>query len=576
MLPIVLFLMANNRYAKAVVLDKVSETYRNTLDIFVEQNDRLLREIGDYLNNKAILDIDINQWTSYPYGSDDHMLTKIRIQNKINNDKEFYNRIDTIFVFNPGSGELLLSSHSRYETIRAVLTERLAEGNLLPDGRWQLVSDGRIRGKDYLIATAAASNGLSIGAIIKVADILDLLAIQWNRGDIGDGAIYDRAGNLLGTAEGASAAGRFGGAAAVLNDRLPYQFMTDATTGKRYLVMSRSSEVSGLTMSILVPEDFLLQGLPYFQRVTYFLVAGIVVIFAAYLIFIRHALFKPLQLLIAGMKKISLGMLDVRLQTNDTVEFVFLANTFNTMVSQIKGLRIGMYEEQLRAQQIELRQLQAQINPHFYMNSLNIIYNLAVLKDNDSVKKMALHLGDYFRFIMKSSGDTIALEHELGHIRNYMAIQKLRFPGKLEFHDRIPEELRVIPLPALTVQPFIENAIIHGFVNHRLPFEVSVEGSLVETADGTLLAITVRDTGKGFQPEVLERLNRGDWLPEGQTSRLGIQNVVQRLQLHYGGAAGVYFAAGGEGGGAAVTIRLPLMRKTKPSEEERDVQLAGG
>ena len=80
-------------------------------------------------------------------------------------------------------------------------------------------------------------------------------------------------------------------------------------------------------------------------------------------------------------------MLDVRLKKNKSLEFEFLGNTFNIMAEQIKTLKIDVYQEQLRVKQGELKQLQAQINPHFYMNSLNIIYNLAALGDTESVQK---------------------------------------------------------------------------------------------------------------------------------------------------------------------------------------------
>jgi two-component system sensor histidine kinase YesM len=226
------------------------------------------------------------------------------------------------------------------------------------------------------------------------------------------------------------------------------------------------------------------------------------------------------------------------------------------MAEQISNLRIGMYEEQLRAQQNEMKQLQAQINPHFYMNSLNIIYNFAVLKDHDSVKKMALHMADYFRFIMRANRDAITLEEELRHIGNYVEIQKFRFPDKLDCVVDIPEHWRTATLPALTLQPFIENAIIHGFVNRREKFIIRIQAGIA-AGDASQLVIVIRDNGVGFRPDVLDRLRRGEELPASETSRLGIANVVQRLRLRYEGQAGVEFDNDPECG-AVVRVRLPL------------------
>jgi two-component system, sensor histidine kinase YesM len=276
------------------------------------------------------------------------------------------------------------------------------------------------------------------------------------------------------------------------------------------------------------------------------------------LLFIRHKVFLPLQRFISGMKKISLGMLDVRLQTSETTELVALANAFNTMAEQIKTLKIGMYEEQLRAQKIELKQLQAQINPHFYMNSLNIIYNFAVLKDYESVKKMALHLADYFRFLMKTNRDLITLEEEIQHIGNYIEIQKLRFPNKLECIVNLPPAGNSVMVPALSIQPFVENAIIHGFVNRRQTFRVKIYGELCGNGEKRAIKLTVEDNGVGFPPDILAKLNGSEPLPKSQSNRLGIHNVIQRLKLRYGSDSEVKFANTGENGGAAIHIVLPL------------------
>lgn len=84
------------------------------------------------------------------------------------------------------------------------------------------------------------------------------------------------------------------------------------------------------------------------------------------------------------------------------------------------------------------------------MISLNIIYNLAALNDTETVKKMSLHLADYFRFILKANRDTITLKEELMHIENYMTIQKIRFPDKLQCTFEGMDAILNYPIAALT------------------------------------------------------------------------------------------------------------------------------
>ena len=555
MLPVVLFLIANNWYARNVVHDKVSETYRNTLDIFVRQLDLYMEEIDEYLYKLAVLDADVGLLAAFPVESDNYMLTKVRVNNKINRDTGFYNLLHTVFIYN--ENDITFSSSGNYGQIKQLLEKeasRIVVRYRQSGGEgWMLWESDLMPGRDFLVRLTPSENRQYIGAIVSVSDILDLLRIQWDNDNIGETGVYSREG--VRTADPLSFTDRTMPISNLPLLDTPYQIIGQGDD--RHLVMIRASSMADIAVSVAVPEKRMLQGLPYFQRAVYFIVLGLVVLFSLYLLFIQRTVFQPLHQLINGMKKLSLGMLDYRLQTTNTVEFQFMANTFNNMAEQISNLRIGMYEEQLRAQKNEMKQLQAQINPHFYMNSLNIIYNFAVLKDHDSVKKMALHMADYFRFIMRVNRDSITLAEELRHIGNYVEIQKFRFPDKLDCVVDIPEHRREATLPALTLQPFVENAIIHGFVNRREKFVIRIHGEAVHDEDGDKLVITIRDNGVGFQPDILDRLNRGEELPASESSRLGIANVVQRLRLKYEGQAGVEFGNHPEGG-AVVRVRLPI------------------
>jgi two-component system sensor histidine kinase YesM len=555
MLPVVLFLIANTWYAKNVVHDKVSETYRNTLDIFVGQLDLYMEEINGYLYKLAVLDADVGLLAAFPVDSDNYVLTKVRVQNKINRDVGFYNLLHTVFIYN--ENDIIFSSSGSYGPMKQLLAEDApriaARHQQMLGGKWMLWQNDLMPGGDYLVRLTSSENNQYVGAIINISDVLDLLRIQWDDDKIGESAVYSREG--VRTAEPLSFTDRSLPLANLPLLDAPYQIVGQGDA--RHLVMIRTSALADVAVAVAVPEKQMLQGLPYFQKAVYFIAAGFVFLFTMYLLFIRRTVFQPLHQLINGMKKLSLGMLDFRLQTTNTVEFQFMANTFNHMAEQISNLRIGMYEEQLRAQKNEMKQLQAQINPHFYMNSLNIIYNFAVLKDHDSVKKMALHMADYFRFIMRVNRDSITLGEELKHIGNYVEIQKFRFPGKLECVVDIPEEWEEAPLPALTLQPFVENAIIHGFTNRREKFTIRIHAEIESAEDGDKLVIVIRDNGSGFPPDVLERLRREEELPASESSRLGIANVVQRLRLRYEGEAGVEFDNHPEGG-AVVRVRLPL------------------
>ncbi|MWC30994.1 sensor histidine kinase [Paenibacillus sp. MMS18-CY102] len=558
--PLVLFMLVNNLYAKQVVREKVSETYRNTLDMFVKQTDNNLHEASEYLMKMAVLDSEVGLLSSYPYGTDNYVLTKVNIYNTLMRDVGFYDLLDTIFLYS--ENDVIIGTRSNdYEMMKKLLRDHVPdviENDLHQPTMdyWQLANDERIPGSSMMIKTVHVTDNLYVGAIIRVQDVALNLGMQWSEGDIADSGLYLRRGNeIIRPLNGGEGPIQLEGTK--MDGSLSYITQQGERSDDNYLVMYKGSQTADMAYAIMLPEKSMLQNLPFFQMAFYFLPIGIAILLLLYLIFVRRVMFKPLGELIVGMKKISLGMLDVRLKSDKTMEFVFLANTFNTMAEQIKSLKIGMYEEQLRVKHGELKQLQAQINPHFYMNTLNIIYNLAALKDHESVKKMSLHLADYFRFIMRANRDTITLDEELRHIDNYITIQEMRFPNKLAITYAIPEPLKSFPIPALTVQPFVENAIIHGFKNRKQLFVIHIAVEQEADLDSGFY-LTIRDNGIGFPPEVLKLLNEKQPLAEGETSRLGIVNVTHRLSLHYGAGASIRYA-NGEEGGAAVTIMFPTM-----------------
>ena len=560
MLPTLLFMMINHFYSRDIVRDKVTETYSNTLDIFVGQTDDNLDEITNYLLKMSILDVDVGMLMSFPTNDDMYTLTKIRIDTKLKRDVDIYNVIDSVFLYH--EQDIIMGTNSEYNNMKDIIQthmgERTASTASITDDvsrKWEVRFDQRMPGGFFLLNSIEVNAGLHVGALIRLKDINESLLTQWSDGVIGDTGIWLREEDRLKKRLTENEPPVDAGATRITN--VSYQTLSSSDNGKSYLVMNRPSRVVPVAYQVIVPEQALLKELSFFRNVALFAPIGLVLILSLYLIFIRKMLFKPLQELIFGMRKISLGMLDVRLKRGKTIEFEFLGETFNKMAEQIKTLKIDVYEEQLRVKQGELRQLQSQINPHFYMNSLNIIYNLAALNDTESVKKMSLHLADYFRFIMRSNSDTITIREELSHIGNYITIQQIRFPDKLACAIKADEKVTKLPIPALTLQPFVENAIIHGFKNRRKTFHISITAAIGEREGQPALTLTVADNGTGYDEAVLEQLRQKRYVPQGDSGGLGIMNVIDRLSILYGDRCSIEFGNSADGG-AVVTISIPL------------------
>ncbi len=315
-------------------------------------------------------------------------------------------------------------------------------------------------------------------------------------------------------------------------------------------------------MVAVIPNEQILQNLPKISQLIGWLSFGAIALLPLSLLLLHRIVLIPLKRLIAVMNKINKGFVNVRIEKyNASDEFLLVNQTFNRMMSQIEELKINVYEEQLSKQKAELQHLQLQINPHFFMNSLNILFNLAQVKNFELIQEMTLCLVRYFRFMFRSNLSFVSLKEELQHVRNYIQIQELRFPGHLTCEIDYPDFLDPVQVPPLLLQTFLENSIKHS-VTLEEPLHLSVTLDLKETGLAPYIEIIIRDTGKGFSEDVLAEIRSGNRVVDDEGEHIGIWNVKKRLSFLYGDEASVS-CYNGFPQGAVVEITLPYR------EEER-------
>jgi two-component system sensor histidine kinase YesM len=432
--------------------------------------------------------------------------------------------------------------------------------------RWGIIHDGDTY---YLVRLEQVSDSdVYIGALIQAAKLIDELPTAGSANPeleellvSGDGIPLTETSLTVGDVAKIESSLKEPGNEA-------YRKFKRSSDGRRYLAVSADFDQAPIHMMAIVPEKTLLKQLFYFQWAIYLIpVVGLVVILI-YSFFLKRTLLRPMQALISGMRRIKYGDLGVRLPEESSFEFDFLADTFNSMAGQISRLKIDVYEEMLKKQEAEFKHLQAQINPHFYLNSLNIIYSLSALRKNDLVEKMTEHLADYFRFITRAHREFITLAEEIDHIANYLEIQKLRFPDKLVFRIDLPERYAGCALPPLTVQSFVENAVIHGMPEGERLYVISIAVGTSPSGSGDC-EIVIADNGRGLAPEKLRMLQAGNESPTaGQgAGGLGIWNVRRRLGMVYGNRADIRFSDG-EPSGTVVRIRIPIEGEHEGGESD--------
>lgn len=312
-------------------------------------------------------------------------------------------------------------------------------------------------------------------------------------------------------------------------------FLSGAEKSRDYLTITAASPYLGMELWRIIPQSTVMAPLQvYYNWVWAFsLITGLVIL--AYLVFVVRAIHRPLAGLVQGFERIETGDFSVSVPAKGGGEFQYLCQRFNTMARRLENLINQNYRQRILMQRAEMKQLQAQINPHFLYNSLFMINTMARVGDERLIP-FTQHLGEYFRFITRNGTDEIPLAEELTHTRNYAEIQHMRFSKRLHMTiGDCPEEYLSMRVPRLILQPLLENAFEHA-VEKRVSDSMI---TLTFTPAASGLTITVEDNGADMTDEKLEELSaclRGDFKPVETTALINIQ---RRIQLDFSPGSGL-------------------------------------
>lgn len=244
---------------------------------------------------------------------------------------------------------------------------------------------------------------------------------------------------------------------------------------------------------------------------------------------------------------------------NNILELEFASVKFRTLLRKIQSLKIAIYEKELKEQRAELEYVQEQVRPHFLLNCLSVIHGKADEKGEKEIIRITEVLSDYMRYVMKDSKNQRVIREELDHIASYVEMQKLRYGEEAFSYETILDgNVEDCLVPPLLLQTLVENAIVHE-VTLDNKIEISLYITSEEYEDGRYLYISVSDTGRGFSRETLEALENDSPIIYGGRKHVGLQNVRRRLELLYGGRAGITFSNMGENYGAVVEVHLPMV-----------------
>ncbi|MEL7598095.1 MAG: histidine kinase, partial [Clostridiaceae bacterium] len=279
-------------------------------------------------------------------------------------------------------------------------------------------------------------------------------------------------------------------------------------------------------------------------------------------IFVAQKMSEPIEKLADQAIKISNGELemnDIEIEGND--EIAYLTMAFNQMIHDIKKLIKEIKDKAtLKAllKETELKALQSQVNPHFLFNILSVITESALIEGADKTLSMVEKISGMLRYSLTSFHKEVKLEDELEMVKRYVYLQSQRFGDRIKFEIDLPENIPLIYMTCMTIQPIVENAIIHGL-------EQKIQGGTIKISlkeEKKYIIIQIQDDGIGIDKEVLDKLfdENNQKNHTGHTTGIGINNVYERLKIYFE-QENLLLIDSEINAGTCVTILLPRTNK---------------
>lgn len=250
-------------------------------------------------------------------------------------------------------------------------------------------------------------------------------------------------------------------------------------------------------------------------------------------LYARNVVYMPLKDLMSVMKRIENGEQNCRLPDKaDTVEFMRINDNFNHMMDTIVNLRMKSYEERIQFDEATLKYVQLQIKPHFFLNALTTIHSMSFQDRNDEIRDYIERLSRNIRYLFRSGLHTVKLSEEIEHVRDYIAMQDILYPGCVfEFID-VDEKVSEYPIPQLLIHTMLENTYKHAVSVDKLT-SILISCKLEVRGGESMCHITVEDDGQGFPEEFLSQVRDGNVTVKENGHGVGLWNMKKTLKLMY-------------------------------------------
>lgn len=318
--------------------------------------------------------------------------------------------------------------------------------------------------------------------------------------------------------------------------------------------------------------ELLLVSLKYLEVISTVILIVISVLNIILIIIMTRSITNPLSKLAIAANEVAAGNFDVKLidaHYNDEISVV--AKAFNKMIVSIREYVIKIKESvefESKAKEnellmknhlkdVQLKYLQAQINPHFLFNTINAGVQLAMLEEAEQTSIFMEKTADFFRYNIKKINEEASLEEEIELVNDYIYIMNVRFSNDIHYTMEIDETLVNTRVPSMILQPIVENAVNYGIRNIEREGKIKLT---VSRKDEEIL-ISIKDNGSGMLQSKIDKVMKGEVEVDNiisDSNGIGLRNVISRLKIYYGKENVVNIISEGENNGTEIILSIPL------------------
>ena len=312
-------------------------------------------------------------------------------------------------------------------------------------------------------------------------------------------------------------------------------------TNEKVFTSACKSDYTGVTVFLMQDTVFLQNNIDIVKNLMFILSISIILVSVLYIYIMSNQLTKPLRNLRKKFETTSLVNLNPDMsheKSNDEIEV--LNKSYLDMLSRLQESIEKEKQMLLMSAQANFDSLQAQVNPHFIYNTLNIISNRGIENQDETICDICDCLADMLRYSTNTKKSQTKIFDELVYLKKYIYLLKQRYEDKLECNIEVSDEIYDQYIPKMLLQPLIENCINHGFSEDINQMRIKIKGYV----DGNWWFVTIEDNGKGFDNEMLEFLKdsfskyskdiRNNYKnPEMEIGGLGLINIYCRILLTF-------------------------------------------